>query len=53
VTHKRNAADDKIAWQGVLLSVPPRIRLTRSFYQRSDNFAEHNPRNLSRYTTRA
>jgi hypothetical protein len=34
-------ADDKIAWQSVLLSVQPRIRLIRSFDQRSDNFAEH------------
>jgi hypothetical protein len=28
-------ANQKIAWQGVLLSVQPRIRLTRSFDQRS------------------
>ena len=29
---------DKIAWQGVLLSVQPRIRLTRSFDQRSHTY---------------
>ena len=31
----KNDAGDKIAWQGVLLSIQPRIRLTRSFDQRS------------------
>lgn len=31
----KNDAGNKIAWQGVLLSVQPRIRLTRSFDQRS------------------
>lgn len=28
----------KVAWQGVLLSVQPRIRLTRSFDQRSHTY---------------
>jgi hypothetical protein len=31
----RNGSGDKIAWEGGLLSVQPRIRLTRSFDQRS------------------
>jgi hypothetical protein len=30
----RNGSGDKIAWEGGLLSVQPRIRLTRSFDQR-------------------
>jgi len=34
----KNDAGDKIAWQGVLLSVQPRIRLTRSFDQRSHTY---------------
>ena len=34
----RNDAGAKIAWQGVLLAVQPRIRLTRSFDQRSHNY---------------
>ena len=34
----RNSLDDKIAWQGVLLSVQPRIRLTRSFDQASHTY---------------
>jgi hypothetical protein len=38
VTLPRNDAGDKIAWQGVLLSVQPRIRLTRSFDQRSHTY---------------
>ncbi len=33
-----NDAGGKIAWQGVLLSVQPRIRLTRSFDQRSHTY---------------
>jgi hypothetical protein len=49
VTLKRSAADDKIAWQGALLSVQPQIRLTRSFDQRSDNFAEHNDEYAEHY----
>jgi hypothetical protein len=35
MTLSRNSEREKIAWQGVLLSVQPRIRLTRSFDQRS------------------
>ena len=35
MTLPRNDAGGKIQWQGVLLSVQPRIRLTRSFDQRS------------------
>ena len=38
MTRNRNEAGDKIAWQGVLLSVQPRIRLTRSFDQRSHTY---------------
>jgi hypothetical protein len=38
VTLPRNDCGEKIAWQGVLLSVQPRIRLTRSFDQRSHNY---------------
>ena len=38
MTLPRNDAGDKIAWQGVLLSVQPRIRLTRSFDQRSHTY---------------
>ena len=38
MTLPRNDARDKIAWQGVLLSVQPRIRLTRSFDQRSHTY---------------
>jgi hypothetical protein len=34
----RNDAGEKIAWQGVLLSVQPRIQLTRSFDQRSHTY---------------
>jgi hypothetical protein len=34
----RNDSGDKIAWQGGLLSVQPRIRLTRSFDQRSHTY---------------
>jgi hypothetical protein len=38
VTLARNDAGGKIPWQGVLLSVQPRIRLTRSFDQRSHTY---------------
>jgi len=38
VTLTRNHAGEKIPWQGVLLSVQPRIRLTRSFDQRSHTY---------------
>ncbi len=38
MTLHRNDAGEKIAWQGVLLSVQPRIRLTRSFDQRSHTY---------------
>jgi hypothetical protein len=38
VTFPRNHAGEKIGWQGVLLSVQPRIRLTRSFDQRSHTY---------------
>ena len=38
VTLAENHAGEKIAWQGVLLSVQPRIRLTRSFDQRSHTY---------------
>jgi hypothetical protein len=38
VTLPRNDAGGKIPWQGVLLSVQPRIRLTRSFDQRSHTY---------------
>jgi hypothetical protein len=38
VTLPRNDAGAKIAWQGVLLAVQPRIRLTRSFDQRSHTY---------------
>jgi hypothetical protein len=38
VTLSRNDAGAKIAWHGVLLAVQPRIRLTRSFDQRSHNY---------------
>ncbi len=34
----KNDAGVKMAWQGVLLSVQPRIRLTRSFDQRSHTY---------------
>ncbi len=34
----RNGSGDQIAWQGGLLSVQPRIRLTRSFDQRSHTY---------------
>ena len=34
----RNDSGDKIAWQGGLLSVQPRIRLPRSFDQRSHTY---------------
>jgi hypothetical protein len=34
----RNGSGDKVAWQGGLLSVQPRIRLTRSFDQRSHTY---------------
>ena len=34
----KNDAGGKIPWQGVLLSVQPRIRLTRSFDQRSHTY---------------
>jgi hypothetical protein len=33
-----NDPGEKTAWQGVLLSVQPRIRLTRSFDQRSHSY---------------
>jgi hypothetical protein len=38
VTLSKNSEDKKIVWQGVLLSVQPRIRLTRSFDQRSHTY---------------
>lgn len=38
MTPPRNDAGEKIAWQGVVLSVQPRIRLTRSFDQRSHTY---------------
>ena len=38
MTLPRNDTSDKIAWQGVSLSVQPRIRLTRSFDQRSHTY---------------
>jgi hypothetical protein len=38
VTLPRNDPGEKIAWQGALLAVQPRIRLTRSFDQRSHNY---------------
>jgi hypothetical protein len=38
VTLSRNDAGAKIAWQGLLLAVRPRIRLTRSFDRRSQNY---------------
>ena len=38
MTLPRNHAGEKIGWQGVLLSVQPRIRLTRSFDQRSHTY---------------
>jgi hypothetical protein len=38
VTLPKNDAGGKIPWQGVLLSVQPRIRLTRSFDQRSHTY---------------
>jgi hypothetical protein len=38
VTLPRNHAGEKIGWQGMLLSVQPRIRLTRSFDQRSHTY---------------
>jgi hypothetical protein len=34
----KNSEDKKIMWQGVLASVQPRIRLTRSFDQRSHTY---------------
>jgi hypothetical protein len=38
VTLPRIHAGEKIGWQGLLLSVQPRIRLTRSFDQRSHTY---------------
>jgi len=38
MTLSRNSEHEKIAWQGLLLSVQPRIRLTRSFDQRSHTY---------------
>ena len=38
MTLSKNSEDKKIVWQGVLLSVQPRIRLTRSFDQRSHTY---------------
>ena len=38
MTQSRNDAGAKIPWHGVLLSVQPRIRLTRSFDQRSHTY---------------
>jgi hypothetical protein len=38
VTLPKNDAGGKIPWQGVLLSVQPRIRLTRSFDQRCHTY---------------
>jgi hypothetical protein len=38
VTLPSNDAGEKIPWRGVLLSVQPRIRLTRSFDQRSHTY---------------
>jgi hypothetical protein len=38
VTLWKNSEGKKIMWQGVLLSVQPRIRLTRSFDQRSHTY---------------
>jgi hypothetical protein len=38
VTLSKNSEGKKIVWQGVLLSVQPRIRLTRSVDQRSHTY---------------
>jgi hypothetical protein len=38
VTRSKNSEGKKIVWQGVLLSVQPRIRLTRSFDQRRHTY---------------
>ena len=38
MTLSKNSEGKKIAWHGVLLSVQPRIRLTRSFDQRSHTY---------------
>jgi hypothetical protein len=38
VTLPRDDSADQMTWQGVLLSVQPRIRLTRSFDQRSHTY---------------
>lgn len=38
MTLSKSSEDKKIVWQGVLLSVQPRIRLTRSFDQRSHTY---------------
>ena len=38
MTLSKNSEGKKIVWQGVLLSVQPRIRLTRSFDQRSHTY---------------
>ncbi len=38
MTLSRNSEGEKIPWRGVLLSVQPRIRLTRSFDQRSHTY---------------
>lgn len=38
MNHSRNDPGEKLAWQGVLLSVQPRIRLTRSFDQVSHSY---------------
>jgi hypothetical protein len=49
----KNDAGDKIAWQGVLLSVQPRIRLTRSFDQRSHTYLGYALRVRGRVGTEA
>ena len=38
MTLSKNSESEKIVWHGVLLSVQPRIRLTRSFDQRSHTY---------------
>jgi hypothetical protein len=44
VTLSKDSEGKKIVWQGGLLSVQPRIRLTRSFDQRSHTYLGYSPK---------
>jgi hypothetical protein len=53
MTLSTNSEREKIGWQGELLSVQPRIRLTRSFDQRSHTYLGYSLKVRSRVGSEA